>query len=114
MLISLPEVTVIALDCVAHDLTQAALRDTLSQITPGDIQVWGGDVSNWVPADPGSTWGTPGAVSPYAGWQAGQQNLWYSPITNAWGTPGKGNRENTGTPISRTLASHSAAPGAPW
>jgi hypothetical protein len=36
----LPDVTVVALDCVAHALTRAALDDTLEQITPHDVMVW--------------------------------------------------------------------------
>lgn len=61
---------------------------TAAPPTPGqpDIHVWGGDVTNWVPADPSSTWGTPGGVSPYAGWQAGQQDMFFNPNTNNWGT----------------------------
>jgi hypothetical protein len=36
----LPDVTVVAIDCVAHELTRLALEDTLKQITPNDVMVW--------------------------------------------------------------------------
>lgn len=37
MPLSLPDVTVVVLDCVAHDLTRLALQDTLKQITPREV-----------------------------------------------------------------------------
>lgn len=40
MTLHLPDVTLVAIDCVAHDLTRLALEDTLTQITPGDVMVW--------------------------------------------------------------------------
>lgn len=58
--------------------------------TYAPIHVWGGDLGNWRPADPSSTWGTPNAVSPYVGWQAGQQDLFFNPNTGNWGTPASG------------------------
>lgn len=39
-MISLPDVTLVVIDCAAHELTKAALRDTLAQIDPGDVLVF--------------------------------------------------------------------------
>ena len=57
---------------------------------PG-IQVWSGDVSNWVPTT--GTWGTPGAVSPYQGWEQ-NQNMFYNPGTRNWGSVAPGVNPN--------------------
>lgn len=40
MAISLPDVTVVAIDTAAPDLMREALRDTLSEIDPGEVLVW--------------------------------------------------------------------------
>ena len=56
--------------------------------SPAETTVWSGDVLNWVPA--GGTWGTPGAVSPSAGWAeqnaGGGQGMYYNPATTNWGS----------------------------
>ena len=40
MSVILPDVTVVVLDCVAHDLSRAAIADTLKQIDPAEVMVW--------------------------------------------------------------------------
>ena len=40
MTLKLPEVTLVAIDSVAHDLTRMALEDSLKQIEPADVLVW--------------------------------------------------------------------------
>lgn len=37
---NLPDVTLVAIDCVAHDLTRSAIEDTLKQITPKEVLIW--------------------------------------------------------------------------
>ena len=39
-MLSLPDVTIVVIDCVAHELTELALRDTLARIDPGDVIVF--------------------------------------------------------------------------
>lgn len=39
-MISLPDVTVVVIDCAAHELTKLALRETLALIDPGDVLVF--------------------------------------------------------------------------
>src|SRR5579864_3539003 len=38
--VSLPDVTLVAIDCVAHDLTRLAIEDTLREIEPAEILVF--------------------------------------------------------------------------
>lgn len=38
--LALPDVTLVAIDCIAHDLTHEALRDTLREIEPAEVHVW--------------------------------------------------------------------------
>lgn len=40
MITRLSDVTVVAIDCVAHELTRRALTDTLNQILPAEVLVW--------------------------------------------------------------------------
>ena len=44
MPLELPDVTVVVIDAVAHDLTCLALEDTLREITPALICIWSNDV----------------------------------------------------------------------
>lgn len=39
-MLSLPDVTVVVIDCAAHDLTHMALTDTLEHIDPGDVLIF--------------------------------------------------------------------------
>lgn len=41
----LPDITLIIIDCVAHDLSRLALRDTLSQITPSVVCTYSNEPS---------------------------------------------------------------------
>jgi hypothetical protein len=38
--VSLPNVTVVAVDCVAHELTQMAIEDTLCEVEPAEVLLW--------------------------------------------------------------------------
>jgi hypothetical protein len=40
MRLSLPDVTLVAVDAVAHNLTRQALEDTLSVVTPSETRIW--------------------------------------------------------------------------
>lgn len=40
MTLSLPDVTVVMIDAIAHDLAEIAMRDTLKEIDPGDAIIW--------------------------------------------------------------------------
>ena len=46
MKLRLPDVTVVAIDCVAHGLTKLALKDTLDLIEPGDTIVFSDEIFN--------------------------------------------------------------------
>jgi hypothetical protein len=38
--VALPDVTIVAIDCVAHELVLLALKDTLREIDPAEVLVW--------------------------------------------------------------------------